>query len=114
LRAIEDHGSLPQDVACAWIGNSQLIARKHYPQVTDEHLRLATTAPETTAAGAVALQMTPQQSRETSCNPMQDQSSPVDETLDVASGCIESRTLTCQEPPEGMGVTGLEPVTSTV
>jgi hypothetical protein len=28
-------------VVCAWIGNSQPIAAKHYLQVTDEHFRRA-------------------------------------------------------------------------
>src|SRR5262249_25490920 len=33
--------SFPMHVVCAWIGNSQLIAAKHYLQVTDEHFRRA-------------------------------------------------------------------------
>jgi integrase len=34
----------PLHVVCAWIGNSQLVAARHYLQVTDEHFRQATTA----------------------------------------------------------------------
>ncbi len=32
----------PLHVACAWIGNSQAVANKHYLQVTEEHFREAT------------------------------------------------------------------------
>jgi hypothetical protein len=31
----------PLHVVCAWIGNSQSIAAKHYLQVTEEHVRQA-------------------------------------------------------------------------
>jgi len=31
----------PEHVVCAWIGNSQQVARKHYLQVTDEHFERA-------------------------------------------------------------------------
>ena len=33
----------PLHVVVAWLGNSQLIAAKHYLQVTDEHFTQATT-----------------------------------------------------------------------
>jgi hypothetical protein len=32
----------PLHVVCAWMGNSQLVAAKHYLQITDEHFRMAT------------------------------------------------------------------------
>ena len=32
----------PIHVVCAWIGNSQPVAAKHYLQVTDDHFRQAT------------------------------------------------------------------------
>jgi hypothetical protein len=32
----------PLHVVCAWMGNSQLVAAKHYLQITDEHFRVAT------------------------------------------------------------------------
>lgn len=35
----------PLHVVCAWIGNSQLIAAKHYLQVTDDHFAHAAEAP---------------------------------------------------------------------
>ena len=31
----------PEHVACAWIGNSRMVARKHYLQVTEEHFEQA-------------------------------------------------------------------------
>jgi integrase len=33
--------SWPEHVVCAWLGNSRLIAREHYLQVTDEHFEKA-------------------------------------------------------------------------
>jgi hypothetical protein len=32
----------PIHVVCEWIGNSEVVARKHYLQVTDEHFDQAT------------------------------------------------------------------------
>ena len=100
----------PLHVVCAWIGNSQLIARKHYLQVTDEHFRLATTAPEAPAA----LQKSLHQSGGNPCKPMQDHFGPVDKTLSVALGCIESQNLASYASPIGMGDEGLEPPTFSV
>ena len=31
----------PEHVICAWIGNSRVVARKHYLQVTEEHFEQA-------------------------------------------------------------------------
>ena len=36
----------PAHVVCAWIGNSEAVARKHCLQVTDEHFTRAVTMPE--------------------------------------------------------------------
>jgi hypothetical protein len=33
--------SFPMHVVCAWIGNSEPIAARHYLQVTDDHFALA-------------------------------------------------------------------------
>jgi len=35
----------PEHVVCAWIGNSKVVARKHYLQVTDEHFEQAAQNP---------------------------------------------------------------------
>ena len=32
--------TFPAHVVCAWIGNSESVARKHYLQVTDDHFAL--------------------------------------------------------------------------
>jgi len=32
----------PLHVVCAWMGNSQLVATKHYLQITEEHFQIAT------------------------------------------------------------------------
>jgi hypothetical protein len=34
--------SHPEHVACAWIGNTQGVARRHYEMVTDDHFAKAT------------------------------------------------------------------------
>lgn len=47
----------PLHVACAWIGNSQLIAARHYLQVTDEHFADASGAKS--GADSAGLAMTP-------------------------------------------------------
>lgn len=44
----------PIHVVCAWIGNTALIAAKHYLQVTDDHFERATA--RAAESGAVALQ----------------------------------------------------------
>lgn len=40
-RQTELEECFPSHVVCAWIGNSQTVARKHYLQVTDEHFKKA-------------------------------------------------------------------------
>jgi integrase len=40
-RQTELADSFPAHVVCAWLGNSQAVARAHYLQVTDEHFRMA-------------------------------------------------------------------------
>jgi integrase len=54
-RGTELAESFPMHVVCQWIGNSQLVAAKHYLQVTDEHYRRAA------ESGAAALQNPVQQ-----------------------------------------------------
>jgi integrase len=40
-RQTELEESFPSHVVCAWIGNSEAVAKKHYLQVTDEHFSKA-------------------------------------------------------------------------
>ncbi len=42
-RETELADQFPAHVVCQWIGNSELVAKKHYLQVTDEHYRQAGT-----------------------------------------------------------------------
>src|SRR5262249_25298977 len=42
----------PAHVVCAWMGNSEAVAAKHYLQVTDEHFGKASTAHRTAQAVA--------------------------------------------------------------
>jgi len=37
---LEEH--FPSHVVCAWLGNSETVARKHYLQVLDSHFQKAT------------------------------------------------------------------------
>ena len=48
-RQTELTGSFPLHVVCEWIGNTALIADKHYLQVTDDHYQQAVT--DTTERG---------------------------------------------------------------
>ena len=45
---LADH--FPMHVVCAWLGNSQPVAMKHYLQVTDDHFRQAVQNPVQSAA----------------------------------------------------------------
>ena len=40
-RQTELEESYPSHVVCAWLGNSESVARKHYLQVTDDHYQRA-------------------------------------------------------------------------
>ena len=40
-RQTELEESFPSHVVCAWLGNSESVARKHYLQVTDDHFEKA-------------------------------------------------------------------------
>jgi len=42
----------PMYVVCAWIGNSQAVAQKHYLQVTEDHFRRAAQNPAQCPAGS--------------------------------------------------------------
>ncbi len=44
-RQTELEESFPSHVVCAWIGNSERVAREHYLQVTESHFQKAADAP---------------------------------------------------------------------
>ncbi len=51
-RQTELEDRFPGHVVCAWVGNTEQVAAKHYLQVTDEHFEQATRAAELHALGA--------------------------------------------------------------
>jgi hypothetical protein len=48
-RQTELEENFPSHVVCAWIGNSEAVAKKHYLQVTDEHFKKAVQQAHVTA-----------------------------------------------------------------
>jgi len=98
----------PSHVVCAWLGNSRIIAQKHYLQVTDEHFQAATESGA--ESGAVAAQNPAQQAHAMGRNGPQGESianekPPVLQGFATACDTVQS---------QGMGDDGLEPPTSTV
>jgi integrase len=89
--------SFPMHVVCSWIGNSRAVAAQHYLQVTDEHFQQA-------ADGARSALHNPVQSgaESTRKEPQQESETPV------------KHDVLCVSRGYQVGVTGLEPVTSTV
>ncbi len=87
-------------VVCAWIGNSQPVAAKHYLQVTDEHFTLALQN---------ALQ-------HPSADPRTDSHRNRTNVAEgIENGDMRSDATPCEARVYGnLGDTGLEPVTSRV
>jgi integrase len=97
----------PIHVVCAWIGNTQAVAAKHYLQVTDAHfVQAATATPSALQNPVQALQ-----------NPVQ-QAAANDRTESHHPQKIREFAGVCDsvlgDTIGGVGGTGLEPVTSTV
>ena len=87
----------PIHVVCAWLGNSQAVAKKHYLQVTDEHFKQAADAVESQVAHYPAHQGSPacNNSRQRVSKPSEKTNS-LDETvppagLEPATPCLEGR-----------------------
>ena len=83
----------PLHVVCAWIGNSQTIAAKHYLQVTDEHFHAATKVAQNAAQQVHAEGRTDSQTEK-----------PAHKKTPVLPGNANSCDLvhTCTVPPEGL------------
>lgn len=66
-RQTELEESYPSHVVCAWLGNSEAVAKAHYLQVTDEHFKSAaagsaprsTTAPQESASNPTRTDLPP-------------------------------------------------------
>ena len=99
--------SYPLHVVCAWIGNSQVVATKHYLQVTDDHFAQAIRPQDG------ALQKAMQHPAELGCTKQQNDSR--EETKTAFGGSVQRSATSCKDKRSRvMGVTGLEPVTSSL
>jgi len=99
-RETELAGQFPLHVVCAWIGNSQAVAAKHYLQVTEDHFRSA-------------LQNALQQAH--TLNRNESQVEAAGEPKPAFSHSVRDSSTHCDKPEENLvGATGLEPVTSWV
>ena len=94
----------PEHVACAWIGNSRLIARQHYLQVTEDHFERAAQNPAQLGSAA-------QKAAQYSAVPSGKEE-------EVTSVCESNNADLQKDTPQyetvqraRMGGTGLEPVT---
>jgi len=95
----------PAHVVAGWLGHSPLIAARHYLQTRDAHFELATGGAK---SGAVEAQKAAQQ--QAAPNRIGSQESP---EVPVKAGVMRDRARPCETlQNEGMGDTGLEPVTS--
>jgi len=96
----------PMHVVCAWIGNSQPVAMKHYLQVTDDHFRLA-------ADGKKAVQNPVQSGAAEACAEAQGKT---DENVKSLSCNVLQDSASRGDSTHGdmVGATGLEPVASWV
>ena len=91
--------TFPIQVVCEWIGNSQAVAKRHYLQTTVEHFARATASETELHFGLHFSDATP-------CNAVHKKS----ETPGNAGVCTGMHSIA----PPRVGVTGLEPVTSSV
>lgn len=83
----------PLQVACAWIGNSKLVAAQHYLQVTENHFQKAAQNPA-------------QYTSESDCIGLDE------EVKNLISDSVQAFSNSCNDQElGGMGDTGLEPVT---
>ena len=91
----------PQHVVCCWLGNSQLIAQRHYLQVTDEDFERA-------IHGSSKATQNPAQHLHVSARTGSQGTSPADEETLV----LQVPAALCETMRTGLvGDTGLEPVT---
>jgi integrase len=101
--------SWPAHVVCAWIGNSEVVARDHYLQITDEHFaKAAEAASETGGAESGAASARKASQDVAPC-------SGSDSANAASAGACDSvrdDAMQCEEVE--MGDTGLEPVTPSV
>jgi len=105
-RETELADQFPQHVVCAWIGNSQIVAAKHYLQVTDDHFAAgaADSAPKKAVRNPV------QQPPATDESDLQTTNDENEKTPDLQGFSGDCKNL----QSDLMGEVGLEPTTSRV
>lgn len=93
----------PAHVVCAWLGNSEVVARKHYLQVTEEHFQ---------KAGACSAALALQSDDAEDCTQLHAEIVPVPETAKnpIKNGSLQCSAAQCKKP--SMGDEGLEPLVS--
>lgn len=91
----------PEYVVCAWMGNSRLVAREHYLQLTDEHFQKAAQNPAHYPA---------QQPCATNC----DDAQTPNKNRDIEANSQFFAVAGASSHDDRMGGTGLEPVTPCV
>ena len=79
----------PEHVVCAWLGNSQAVARRHYLQVTDEHFAKAITekAAQKAAQQGAETGRTERNANESQLNVTADSKASYESFRDVAGAC---------------------------
>jgi integrase len=112
-RETELAATFPLHVVCAWIGNSALIAQKHYLQVTDADFAKATLGTSEggeksgAKSGAVAVQNAVQSVHDRDC-----QQSPKMPEVPIAEDVRQVLSIVCKSlQDKGMPLVGLEPTT---
>jgi len=103
--------TFPIHVVCAWIGNSQAVARKHYLQVTEEHFQRAVANDD---PNEKALQLALQKSGVDPCKAAQADFHPQAGTPDTSPVCINSHQFTSYCKPVQVGDSRLERLPSTL
>ena len=105
-RETELAAQYPIHVVCAWIGHNQLIAAKHYLQVTDDDFERA--AKGAAESDALAVQNPVQQPAARTCSYSQESTEP---QSGYEFGLVGSRTCEMVQS-DRVPPTGLEPVSS--
>ncbi len=101
--------SFPLHVVCAWIGNSQPIAAKHYLQVTDEHFERAVGAD---AGGAGCAARNPAQQPHANTREPSQEPSPKTKNP-TTCGAFHDTAAGCDNPNKNLiPPRGLEPLSS--
>ena len=103
----------PLHVVCAWIGNSQPVAAKHYLQVTDEHFERAAAAEAAPEPVQNPVQ-NPVQQPAAECRIASQGENAVSEKDGDFHGLRDDATLCDTWESGGMGGKGLEPLTFSV